>query len=105
MTIDTDRTLSVTVLYLNYQSSHPLPPKFGLVATQFLRANNLVSKQDDKLSEQKFLRESPYQCGNRNSIFDYGISLNKRHNTNRATSIHENKCYVTLPYYGELSKK
>ena len=63
MTIDTDRTLSVTVFrmdtytdqYLNLQSNQPLPQKLGLVKAMFHRVDNLVSKPDDMLSEQKHL--------------------------------------------------
>ena len=60
VTIDTDHTLSVTVFqkdthtdqYLNFQSNHPLHQKLGLVKALFHRADNLVSKPDDMLSEQ-----------------------------------------------------
>ena len=70
MTIDTDHTLSVTVFpkdthtdqYLNFQSSHPLHQKFGLAKSLFHRADYLVSKPDDMLSEQKHLRQCLNQC-------------------------------------------
>ena len=64
-----------------------------------------MAKPDDVLSEQKHLHQYLNQRGYRNSIIDYVINLNKRHNTKTATPIHKNKCYVTLPYYGELPEK
>ena len=57
------------------------------------------------LSEQAHLRQSLNQCGYRNSIINHAISFNKRHNTKTDTSIQKNKCYVSLPYKGELSEK
>ena len=112
MTIDTDRTLSVTVFrkdthtdqYLNFQSNNPLHQRLGLAKTLFHSADHLVSKPDDMLSEQKRLRQYLNQCGYKNSIIDHAISFNKRHYSKTATQIQKNKCYVTLPYYGELSE-
>ena len=83
VTIDTDHKLSMTVFrkdthtdqYLNFQSSHPLHQKLGLVKTLFHRADNLVSKPDDMLSEQGHLRQSFNLCGYMNSIIDHSISL------------------------------
>ena len=109
VTIDIERTFSVAIFrkdthtyqYFNFQSSHPLHRKLGLVKTLFHRADNQVSKPDDMLSEQKHLR----QCGYKNSIIDHVINFNKLHNTKTATSIQKNERYVALPYYGELSEK
>ena len=110
LTIDTYRTLSVNVLrknahtdqYLNFQSIHPnsgwLKPRFSR------RADKMATKQNDNLSEQRHLRQCLNLCGNGNSIIDRAISSNKPHNSKSATSIEKNKCYVTLPYQGELSK-
>ena len=64
-----------------------------------------MSKQDEMLSEQKHLHQCLNQCGYKNSINDHAINVNKHHNTKTTTSIQKNKCYVTLLYYGELSKK
>ena len=64
-----------------------------------------MSKPDDMLSEQKHLHQCLNQCGYKNSIIDHAISFNKRHDTKTATSMQKNKCYVTLPYYGELYDK
>ena len=113
MTIDTDRTLSIAVCrkdthidkYLNFQSSHPLHQTLELVKTLIHRAVNLVPKPDDMLSEQEHLRQCRKQCGHKNSIVDHAINFNKRHNTKTATSIQKNKCYATLPYYGDVLKK
>ena len=71
--------------------------KLGLVKTLFHRTDNLASKPDDMLSEQRYLRQSLSQCGHKNSIIEHAISLNKRHYTKTATPIHKNKCYVTPP--------
>ena len=88
MTINTDRALSVTVFrkdthtdqHLNSQSNYPLHQKLGLVKTLSHRADNLMSKPDDMLSEQKHLRQCLNQCGYKNSIIDHAINPNKRHN-------------------------
>ena len=80
--------------YLNFQSNHPLHDKLGLVRTLFHRADNLLSNPDDRLSKQKHLHQSFNQCCYRNSIIDHAISFNKHHNTEAATSIQINKCYL-----------
>ena len=112
MTIDTDRLLSVTVFrndtyrsIFDFQSNHQLHQKHGLVQALLHRSDNLVSKPDDMLSEQKHLRHCLNQCGYKNSIIDHAINHNKSHNTKTTTSIQRNKCYVTLPYYYEHSEK
>ena len=56
-----------------------------------------MSKPDDRLSEQKQLRQSLNQCGYKNSTIYHAIGSNKRHNTKTVTSIRKNKCYVTPP--------
>ena len=98
VTIDTDRTLSVTVLQkthtgqcLNFQSSHSLHQKLGLVDILLLRADNLVSKPDDMLSENKHLRQCLNQCGCKNSIIFHANNFNKRRNPQTATIIRKNK--------------
>ena len=73
-----------------------------LAKALFHRADNLVSKLDDMLSEQRHIRQCQNQCGYKNSIIDHAINLSKRHNIKTATSVQKNKCYATLPYYGEL---
>ena len=45
------------------------------------------------------------QCGYKSSKIDHAINFNKRRNAKTATSVQKNKCYVTVPYYGELSEK
>ena len=105
VTIDTDHTLSATVFrndthtdqYLSFQSNHPLSQKHGVAKTLCHRSDNLMSKQDDMLSERKHLRQCLNQCGYKNSIIDHAINVDKRHNTKTATSVQKNKCYVTLP--------
>ena len=60
VTIDTDRTLSVTVFqkdthtdqYLNFQHNHPQHQKLWLVETLLHRTDSLVSKPDGMLSKQ-----------------------------------------------------
>ena len=60
VTIDTDRTLSVTVFtgdthtdkYVNFQSNHPLRQKLWLAKALFHRADILVCKPSDNMSEQ-----------------------------------------------------
>ena len=69
----------------------------------FHRADKLVSKPDDMLSEQKQLRQSLNQCGYKSSMIYHAIRLSKHHNTKTATSIQKNICHSTLQYYGELS--
>ena len=64
-----------------------------------------MPKPDDMLSEQTHLRQYLNQCGHKNSIIDHAINVNKRHNAKTATSTHKNKCYVALPYNGELPEK
>ena len=90
---------------MKFQSNNPLHQKLGLVKTLFHRADNLQSKPDDMLSEQKHLCQCLNQCGYMNSIIDHANNFNKCHNSKTATSIQKNKCYVTLPYNGELSEK
>ena len=95
MTIDTDRTLSVAVFrketqtcqYLDLQSNHSMLQKHWLAKTLFHRADNLVSKLDDMLSEHRHLRQSLNQCGHRNSIIDHTISFSRRHKNKTATTI------------------
>ena len=104
MTIDTDRTLSVTVFrkdthadeYLNFQSSHTLHQCPGLITTLFHRADNPVPKQNDKLSEHKHLRHNLSRCGYKHSINDHAISFDKPHISRTATWMPKNKFYVTL---------
>ena len=87
MTIDTDRSLSVTVdIGINFQSNHPLHQKLGLAKTMFHRTLSLVSKPDD-MSEQTHLRQCLNQCGYKNCVIDHTINFSKRHNAITATSI------------------
>ena len=65
-------------------------------------ADNLVSNSDDMLSEQEHLCQS---LNLKNSIIYHAISINILHSCRTVTLIQKNKCYVILPYYGELSEK
>ena len=56
-----------------------------LAKSQFHRADNVVSKPDDMMSELKHLRQYLNQYGYKNTIVDYAISCNIRHNTKTAT--------------------
>ena len=88
---------------MNFQSNQSLHLRLGLVKALFHRADDLVSKPDDRLSEHEHLRQSLNFCCYNNSTIDHAISFNKCHNTKTATSILKDKHYVALPYYGELS--
>ena len=84
--------------------SNPLPSDYETRALTNAPLGT-VAKPEDKLSEQKHLRQSLNQCGYKNSIINHAISYNKSHNSKTATLIQKNKCYVAVPYHGELSEE
>ncbi|XP_072017480.1 uncharacterized protein [Amphiura filiformis] len=113
VSVEVDRSLTVSVYrkqthtdqYLQFGSNHPLIQKLGVVNTLFHRADSIITKDSDKITEYQHLRKALGNCGYQ----DWAINkaLNKDNTKTAATSSNQTgkTTSITIPYHGDLSEK
>ena len=115
VTVNQDRTLSVSVFrkpthtdqYLQFSSNHPLVQKLGVVNTLYHRADTIITKDSDKITEHQHLRHALKTCGYKDWAIDKALNRGEKDDkpANEGTTSSGTKTYVTIPYHGDVSEK
>ena len=89
--------------YLHFNSHHPLHQKIGIVKTLFNRYDNIVSENNNKVTEKEKITNDLHKCGYPKWAIEKGKRLNNIHTNTE----NKEKCknIVVLPYLKGMSEK
>ena len=106
--IEQDGTLTFTIYrkkthtdqYLDFTSNHHIKQKTGIIQTFKNRIETIVTKEEEKRTEEKHVKKALQRCGHPNWVLN-------RSNKKRAERKHEEDMVgrVSLPYVKHLSEK
>ncbi|XP_072051687.1 uncharacterized protein [Amphiura filiformis] len=115
VTVNQDRTLSVSVFrkpthtdqYLQFSSNHPLVQKLGVVNTLYHRADTIITKDSDKITEHQHLRHALKTCGYKDWAIDKALNRGEKDAkpASEPTASSGTKTFVTIPYHGDVSEE
>ena len=84
--------------YLMYNSNHHISQKIGIAQTLRRRNEKLVTKEDDRIEEEKKIKSSLKRCGYPN------WTLKKKEKQNKER-MEERNLFVSIPYVKSVSEK
>ena len=109
-----DGSLKVTIYrkpthtdqYLNFSSNHPIQHKRSVVNTLLHRAEHVITDEEDREEEKKYVREALAKCGYPKWMLDRKTGDQEASNSSRSEEKDTTrKCMVTLPYVRGLSEQ
>lgn len=89
--------------YLHFSSHHPLHQKLGVVNTLRNRCETIVTREEDRISENQLLNTALSTCGY--PTWALGGHPKRRHDPETPADNNERKCVVVLPYTQGVSEK
>ena len=97
------RKATHTDQYLNWDSNHHLEHKRSVVRTLLQRADNLITKEEDKNTEVDHIKEVLKANGYKTWMFNTTQPMRRKENTTTETSRRQHA--IGLPYISKLSEQ
>ncbi len=94
--------------YLNFESHHPLHQKLGVVRTLLDRCDTVVTKQEDKMKEEKHIEEALGACGypkwTIKRVKDKKSASKSQNKQQKSEKSEKSRGMVVIPYVKGLSE-
>ena len=95
------RKLTHTDQYLHFESHHHVKQKIGIIKTFRNRINTIITKEQDKHTEETHVKEALRNCGHP----EWSLKEQKSKKKDKTTIQDDTIGRVTIPYVNRLSEQ